>query len=104
MSGAVRPRQEDWAVTEENGERQPVVYSRREAVAALVRYSAAVGGVAVPILTADDAVAQASAYPPDFSDNPILQRFCERHPSHWICSLFGSGGGWRGQGNGRISF
>lgn len=37
-------------------------YTRREALAAMVRYSAAIGGATATIVSADDAVAQASAY------------------------------------------
>ncbi|MFW8596399.1 hypothetical protein [Cribrihabitans neustonicus] len=40
----------------------PLNYSRREAVKALAKYSAAVGGAAAVVVTADGLVSEASAY------------------------------------------
>jgi len=40
----------------------PLDYSRREAVKALAKYSAAVGGAAAVVVTADGLVSEASAY------------------------------------------
>ena len=74
-------------------------YTRREALAAIAKYSAVVGGSAATIVTADGLVSAASAYPAWLSD------FCRRRPNHWLCtwdgweSLDGNG---RGNGNGRI--
>jgi len=78
-------------------------YTRREALAAMVKYSAAVGGTAATIVTADGLVSAASAYP------PWLSNFCRRHPDHWLCTWDGwdtwnSPGNGRGNGNGRIRF
>lgn len=80
-----------------------VKYSRREALAAMVKYSAAVGGAASTIVTADGLVSAASAYPEWLSD------FCHRKPDHWLCTWEGwdnwdSNGNGRGNGNGRIQF
>lgn len=80
-----------------------VTYTRREALAAMAKYSAAVGGTAATIVTADGLVSAASAYP------PWLSNFCRRHPNHWLCTWEGwdtwnSNGNGRGNGNGRIRF
>ncbi|MFW8596400.1 hypothetical protein [Cribrihabitans neustonicus] len=40
----------------------PLEYSRRDAVKALAKYSAAVGGAAAAVVTADGLVSEASAY------------------------------------------
>lgn len=75
-------------------------YTRREALAAMARYSAAVGGTAATIVTAEGLVSDASAYP------AFLKNLCRRNPSHWLCSW----DGWdewesrRGGGNGRVRF
>lgn len=58
-------------------------YTRREALAALAKYSATVGGAAATIVTADGLVSAASAYP------PWLQNFCRRRPNHWLCTWEG---------------
>lgn len=47
----------------ETGAEEAPTYTRREALAAMAKYSAAVGGSATAIVTADAAVAQAAAYP-----------------------------------------
>ena len=41
---------------------EPLQYSRREAISALVRYSGAVGGAAAVVVTAEGLVSEASAY------------------------------------------
>lgn len=59
-------------------------YTRREAVAALAKYSVALGGAATTIVTADGLVSAASAY----WDDDKLARFCEKNPTHWKCAGF----------------
>lgn len=61
------------------------VYTRREALAALATYSAALGGAATTIVTADGLVSAASAY---VSPADRLARFCAKHPTHWKCAGF----------------
>ncbi len=56
-------------------------YSRREALAALAKYSAVLGGAAVTIVSAESLVSAASAYPPD----EVLAEFCKKHPWHKKC-------------------
>lgn len=80
--------------------------SRRAALAALAKYSAAVGGSAVTIVSADGLVSAASAYPDYLSD------YCHRYPDAQICSddfwdwwdnwwnRGGGGGGAGGAGGG----
>lgn len=66
----------------DDNENGPVkAYTRREALAAMAKYSAAVGGSAVTIVSAEGLVSAASAYPPD----DALIRFCLRFPSHKKC-------------------
>lgn len=60
-------------------------YTRREALAALATYSAALGGTATTIVTADGLVSVASAY---VSPEDRLARFCKKHPTHWKCVGF----------------
>ncbi len=74
-------------------------YTRREALAALARYSAAVGGAATTIVTAEGLVSSASAYPWP----PWLDEWCRRHPNSPICTWSGweywghwGWGGWHG--------
>lgn len=62
---------------------EPVRYTRREALAAMAKYSAAVGGAATSVVTADGLVSAASAYP------AWLSGFCQRYPNHWICTWEG---------------
>ncbi len=89
---------------EDAGQSAEVTYTRREALAAMAKYSAAVGGTAATIVTAEGLVSAASAYP------PWLTNFCRRRPNHWLCTWDGwdrwdtwnSNG--RGNGNGRIRF
>lgn len=57
-------------MADEQEERPRGAYSRREALAALAKYSAAVGGAAVTIVSADGLVSAASAYNPKACDNP----------------------------------
>ncbi len=64
-----------------NESRPGKAYTRREALAAMAKYSAAVGGSAVTIVTAEGLVSAASAYPPD----DALIRFCIRNPTHRKC-------------------
>ena len=69
----------------------------------MAKYSAAVGGAAATIVTADGLVSAASAYP------PWLANFCRQRPTHWICTWEGwdrwdPPGRGRGNGNGRIRF
>ena len=67
----------------------------------MAKYSAAVGGAASTIVTADGLVSAASAYP------EWLSRFCQRNPNHWLCTWEGWetwDGNGRGNGNGRIQF
>ena len=78
-------------------------YTRREALAAMTKYSAAVGGAASTIVTAEGLVSAASAYP------AWLSEFCTRRPDHWMCTWEGwetweSNGNGQGNGNGRIQF
>lgn len=76
-------------------------YTRREALAAMAKYSAAVGGAASTIVSADGLVSAASAYPAWLSD------FCARRPDHWMCTWEGWDywdGNGQGNGNGRIQF
>lgn len=76
-------------------------YTRREALAAIAKYSAVVGGSAATIVTADGLVSAASAYP------PWLANFCRRRPDHWLCTWEGwdrRDGNGRGNGNGRIRY
>ena len=95
---------EDVKTKDVTGEPPEVTYTRREALAAMARYSAAVGGTAATIVTADGLVSAASAYPPWLSD------FCRRRPTHWLCTWDGWNrldtldGNGRGNGNGRIRF
>ena len=82
---------------------EKATYTRREALAAMAKYSAAVGGAAATIVTADGLVSAASAYP------PWLANFCRRNPGHWLCTWEGwdrwdQPGNGRGNGNGRIRF
>lgn len=69
-------------------------YTRREALAAMAKYSAAVGGSAATIVTADGLVSAASAYPEWLSD------FCQRRPGHWLCTWDGWDD-WENNRNGR---
>lgn len=48
--------------TKDGEPRASLDYSRREAVLALAKYSAAVGGAAAVVVTADGLVSEASAY------------------------------------------
>lgn len=94
---------DDRKTSEVSGQTGEVTYTRREALAAMAKYSAAVGGSAATIVTADGLVSAASAYPPWLSD------FCRRRPNHWLCTWEGwdtwdSNGNGRGNGNGRIQF
>lgn len=66
---------------DDNGKRPDKAYTRREALAAMAKYSAAVGGSAVTIVTAEGLVSAASAYQPD----DVLIRFCIRNPDHRKC-------------------
>lgn len=66
-------------------------YSRREALAAMMKYSAAVGGSAVTILSADALVSAASAYP--LTEEERLARFCANNPTHWKCTTGSSSSG-----------
>ncbi len=78
-----------------------VTYTRREALAAMAKYSAAVGGAATTIVTADGLVSAASAYPEWLTD------FCQRNPDHWLCTWEGWeywDGNGKGNANGRIQF
>lgn len=93
-------------MSEEPDENEQRTYTRREALAAMVKYSAAAGGAATTIVTADGLVSAASAYP------AILSNFCRRNPNHWLCTWDGwnnfngqnTQGGGNGNGNGRIQF
>lgn len=69
-------------------------WSRREALAALARYSAVVGGSAATIVSADGLVSAASAY----WSAEKMARFCAKNPTHWKCT-----GGSPGNGN-RVTF
>ena len=88
----------------QDGQADPVdkaTYTRREALAAIAKYSAAVGGSAATIVTAEGLVSAASAYPAWLSD------FCRRRPNHWLCTWEGWDrwdGNGRGNGTGRIRF
>jgi len=55
-------------------------YTRREALAALARYSTALGA-ATTILTADGLVSAASAY----WSPAKWEKFCRNKPNHWKC-------------------
>ena len=83
-------------------------YTRREALAALARYSTALGA-ATTIVTADGLVSAASAY----SWPSWLNDFCRRRPNSRICTWDGwddwnrggrGGRGNNGRGNDRIRF
>ena len=58
-------------------------YTRREALAAMMKYSAAVGGSAATIVSAEGLVSAASACQ---SAADRLERFCQRKPDHKKCS------------------
>ena len=57
-------------------------YTRREALAALGKYSAVLGGAAVTIVSAEGLVSVASAYTPA----DVLARLCARNPWHKKCT------------------
>ena len=57
--------------------------TRREALAAMMKYSAAVGGSATTIVTAEGLVSAASAY---VSAAERLERFCQKNPDHKKCT------------------
>jgi len=57
-------------------------YTRREALAAMAKYSAAVGGAAATIVTADGLVSAASAY----WSQEKWEKFCRKNPTHWKCT------------------
>lgn len=65
-------------------------YSRREALAAVMRYSAGFGGAAATILSADALVSAASAYP----------AVCATNPNSPACSNSNGNSGNNGNGNG----
>ncbi|PIE07082.1 MAG: hypothetical protein CSA74_09260 [Rhodobacterales bacterium] len=69
-------------------------YTRREALAALAKYTAA-GGAATTIVTAEGLVSEASAYPwPCWLDD-----WCRRHPNSRLCRWDGwNSWGWGGKG------
>lgn len=87
-------------------------YTRREALVALAKYSASVGGSAGAIVTAEGLVSEASAYPEGFGP------FCQQNPwssicdfdtfEDWLAWLFGidrrRSGGSGGNTSGRIKF
>lgn len=58
-------------------------HTRREVLAAMAKYSAAVGGTAATIVTAEGLVSAASAYG---TAADRLERFCQRKPDHKKCS------------------
>ena len=58
-------------------------YTRREALAAMMKYSAAVGGSAATIVSAEGLVSAASAYG---TAADRLARFCRRKPDHKKCT------------------
>ncbi len=60
---------------------QSTRYTRREALAAMAKYSAALGGAASTIVTADGLVSSASAY---WSDEK-WEKFCDKNPGHRKC-------------------
>jgi len=73
--------------------------SRREVLAALAKYSAALGGATATIVTADGLVSAASAY---WSPEK-WEKFCTQNPTHWKCA----GRGYSDDGganNKRITF
>lgn len=69
-------------------------YTRREALAALAKYSAVVGGSAATIVSADGLVSAASAY---WSDEKWA-KFCGQNPWHKKCV------GYSGESDERIDF
>ena len=74
-------------------------YTRREALAAMTKNSAGLGGAAATIVTADGLVSAASAY----WSAEKWARFCNKNPTHWKCT----GGGNPGNGGGnnqRVQF
>ncbi len=74
-------------------------YSRRDVIAAMAKYAAAVGGTAATVVTADGLVSAASAY----WSAEKLETFCQKNPTHWRCT----GGGKPGNGGGnnqRVQF
>ena len=78
---------------------QEGTYSRREALAALAKYSAGLGGAAATIVTADGLVSAASAY---WSPEK-WERFCNKNPTHWKC-VGRAGSGTGADNNTRINF
>ena len=58
-------------------------YTRCEAIAAMMKHSAAAGVSATTTMTADGLVSEASAYPPG------LQRLCRTRPNHRLCTWYG---------------
>ena len=86
---------------DQTGSTGEVTWTRREALAAMAKYSAVVGGSAAIIVTADGLVSATTAYP------PWLGNDCRRHPNHWICTWDGRdrwGTYGRGDRGGRIHF
>ena len=82
-----------------NDDSQEETCSRREVLAALAKYSAALGGATATIVTADGLVSAASAY---WSPEKWA-RFCSKNPTHWKCtgrSNSSNGGG----NNKRVTF